>query len=76
VLIPVLGVGRAQEVMLIIEELVRTGKIDKIPVYIDGMVWDATAIHTAYPEYLNNNVRRHIFHKNQNPFLSDIFSET
>jgi len=32
-----------------------------------------TAIHTAYPEYLNNQIRRLIFHKDQNPFLSDIF---
>lgn len=73
VLIPVLGGGRAQEVMLIIEKMIREKKLKKIPVYIDGMVWDITAIHTAYPEYLNNQVRRLIFHKDQNPFLSDIF---
>ncbi len=73
VLVPVLGVGRAQEVMMIVESLVRDGKMPKIPVYIDGLVWDITAIHTAYPEYLNNQIRRLIFHKDQNPFLSDIF---
>lgn len=75
ILIPTLGVGRSQEVMLIIEQLVRTGFIDKLPVYIDGMVWDVTAIHTAYPEYLNLGIRKLIFHKDQNPFLSDIFRE-
>jgi uncharacterized protein len=73
VLIPVLGVGRAQEVMLLLEKLMRTGQLDKIPVYIDGMVWDVSAIHSAYPEFLNSNIRKLIFHKNQNPFLSDIF---
>ena len=73
VLIPVLGVGRAQEVLLIVESLIRNGKLDKIPIYIDGMVWDVTAIHTAYPEYLNSTVRKLIFHKDANPFLSDIF---
>ncbi len=73
VLIPVLGSGRAQETMLIVENLVRTGQLQNIPVYIDGMVWDITAIHSAYPEYLNNKVRKLIFHKNQNPFLSEIF---
>ena len=36
------------------------------------MIWDITAIHTAYPEYLNTNVRKLIFHKDMNPFLSDI----
>ncbi|HLC50473.1 MAG TPA: beta-CASP ribonuclease aCPSF1 [Candidatus Nanoarchaeia archaeon] len=73
VLIPTLGVGRAQEVMLAIEQMVREGKMPPIPVYIDGMVWDVTAIHTAYPEYLNNNIRKLIFHKDQNPFLHEIF---
>ncbi|RMF06768.1 beta-CASP ribonuclease aCPSF1 [Candidatus Woesearchaeota archaeon] len=73
VLIPVLGVGRAQEVLLIVEDLVNKGQIPPVPVYIDGMVWDVTAIHTAYPEYLNSKVRKSIFHKNENPFLNDIF---
>ena len=73
VIIPVLGVGRAQEVMLVVEEMIRTGQLEKIPVYVDGMVWDVTAIHTAYPEYLNTFVRKQIFHKDANPFLSDIF---
>ncbi|MBW2974197.1 beta-CASP ribonuclease aCPSF1 [Candidatus Woesearchaeota archaeon] len=75
VLIPVLGSGRAQEVMVLIEGLIRSGKLNKIPVFIDGMVWDITAIHTAYPEFLNNIVRKLIFHKDQNPFLADIFRE-
>ncbi len=73
VLIPVLGVGRSQEIMLILDMLVREGKLDKIPVYIDGMVWDMTAIHTAYPEYLNAEVRKQIFQKDNNPFLNDMF---
>ncbi len=73
VLIPTLGVGRAQEVMLAIEAMVREGKMSPVPVYIDGMVWDVTAIHTAYPEYLNGSIRKLIFHKDQNPFLNEIF---
>ncbi len=73
VLIPVFAVGRSQEVMLVIEELVRTGKIPKINVWLDGMIWEATAIHTAYPEYLNSQLRTQIFQQNNNPFLSPIF---
>lgn len=73
ILIPTLGSGRAQEVMLLIEEMVRKGEMEAVPVYIDGMVWDITAIHTAYPEFLNSNVRKQIFHKDNNPFLSPIF---
>jgi len=75
ILIPVLGSGRAQEVMVMIEAMVRNKELEEIPVYIDGMVWDVTAIHTAYPEFLNKNIRKLIFHKDQNPFLSPIFKQ-
>lgn len=75
VLMPVLGSGRAQEVMIIVERLAREKRIPNAPIYIDGMLWDITAIHTAYPEYLNRNIREQIFHKENNPFLSDIFKQ-
>ena len=75
VLVPVLGSGRAQEVMIIVERLMREEKIPKCPVYLDGLLWDVTAIHTAYPEYLNRNIRQQIFHKENNPFLSEIFKQ-
>ncbi len=73
VLIPVFAVGRSQEVMLVIEEMMRNGKIQTCPVYLDGMIWEATAIHTAYPEYLNSQLRTQIFQHGENPFLSEIF---
>lgn len=69
VLIPVLAVGRAQEVMLIIEKYLRN---DDIPVYIDGMVREASAIHTVYPEYLRRDVQRRIL-QNDSPFDKPIF---
>jgi KH/beta-lactamase-domain protein len=72
-LIPVFAVGRSQEVMIVLENLVKTKKIPKIFVYLDGMIWEATAIHTAYPEYLNNKLRAQIFQQGENPLLSEIF---
>ena len=73
VLVPVFAVGRSQEVMIVIEQLMRNGSIPNVPVYLDGMIWEATAIHTAYPEYLNANLRNLIFQRGENPFLSEIF---
>ncbi len=73
VLMPVLGSGKAQELMMMIESMVRDKEIAPVPVYIDGMVWDITAIHTAYPEFLNRQITKQIFHKDNNPFLSPIF---
>jgi predicted metal-dependent RNase len=73
ILIPELGLGRAQETMLIIDDAIKEGKMKKIPVYIDGMIWDINAIHTAYPDFLSSKIRTSIF-QDQNPFVSDIFS--
>ncbi len=73
VLMPVLGVGRSQEIILILERAMSLGMLEKVPIYIQGMVWDVTAIHTAYPDFFNAKVRRDIFHRDKNPFLSDIF---
>jgi len=73
VLVPVFAVGRSQEVMLVLEEAMRTGQIPQAPVYLDGMIWEATAIHTAYPEYLNSQLRTQIFQTGENPFLSPVF---
>ena len=75
VLMPVLGVGRSQEIMVVIERAIREGLIEKIPVFIQGMVWDITAIHTAYPDFFNSKVKKAIFHKDQNPFLNDVFKK-
>ena len=73
VLIPELGLGRAQETMLIIEDAIRSGKLKRIPVYIDGMIWDINAIHTAYPDFLSNSVKNLVF-QDKNPFVSDVFN--
>ena len=72
VLLPELGLGHSQETILRVEESIRSGNLPEIPVYLDGMLWDVTAIHTAYPDFLANSVRNQIF-QDKNPFLSPIF---
>ncbi len=72
VLIPVFSVGRSQEIMLVLEEYASKHPDVNFPVYIDGMVLEASAIHTAYPEYLRHNIQRRIL-SNDSPFESKIF---
>jgi len=72
VLIPELGVGRAQETMLVLDDAMKKGEMPKVPIYIDGMIWDINAIHTAYPDFLNSTIRQKVF-QGDNPFVSDIF---
>ena len=74
VIIPVPAVGRAQEIMLIIDGYMRRGQLKEAPVFLEGMISEATAIHTAYPEYLAREVRNSILHEGINPFQSDYFT--
>ena len=74
VLFPELGTGHAQEKMLILDDAMRTGKIPRVPIYIDGMIWHINAIHTAYPDFLSNALKANIF-ADKNPFTSEIFSQ-
>jgi KH/beta-lactamase-domain protein len=74
VIIPVPAVGRAQEIMLIIDGYMKRGLMKEAPVFIEGMISEATAIHTAYPEYLAREVRNSILHEGVNPFQSDYFT--
>ena len=73
VLIPVLAVGRAQELLIVLEEYISKGFIDKVPVFIDGLISEATAIHTANPDFLSSDLKEKILHQGKNPFLSDFF---
>jgi len=70
VLIPSFAVGRGQEIMAILAQ-----NNFKYPIYLEGMIWDATAIHTAYPEYLSRNMQRDIFHRGKNPLTSEAFKK-
>ncbi len=73
VLIPVFGIGRSQEMLLTLEYLIKEGRLpEDLKVYIDGMVYEVTAIHTAYPDFLNRNLRSRIL-KGDNPFVIDNF---
>jgi len=73
-IIPVPAVGRAQEILLIIDEYMKRGLLKEAPVFIEGMISEATAIHTAYPEFLARDVRDSILHEGVNPFQSDYFT--
>ena len=75
ILVPVFAVGRAQELMIVLEEYMRHGYIEEVPIHLDGMIWEATAVHTARPEYLSKDLRDQIFHMGRNPFIADSFNK-
>ncbi|MDG7001417.1 MAG: beta-CASP ribonuclease aCPSF1, partial [Nitrososphaerota archaeon] len=74
VLIPVPAVGRSQEIMLVIDHYMREKKLVETPVFIEGMISEATAIHIAYPEYLSRELKYKILEEDSNPFSSEFFT--
>ena len=73
VLIPVPAVGRAQEIMLVIDKEMREGRLVESPIYIEGMISEASAIHMSFAHYLGQDIRRSVAQGN-NPFESDYFT--
>jgi len=73
-IIPVPAVGRAQEILMVINKYMEEGRLMEVPVYIEGMISEATGIHTAYPGYLSSELRDQILREGVNPFQSDYFT--
>ncbi len=74
VLIPVPAVGRSQEILMVINKYMQSGDMLEVPVYIEGMISEATGIHTAFPDYLSHEIRDQILKQGANPFESDYFT--
>jgi KH/beta-lactamase-domain protein len=73
VLMPMLSVGRAQEVMLALYEAIENNKIPKIPIYVEGMILESTALHTAFLDELSWDIKNKVFKEGVIPFKSDYF---
>ena len=75
VLIPVPAVGRAQEILLVIDQYMRNKVLVEAPVFTEGMISEATAIHVSYADYLSRELRTKILEEGVNPFKSEYFTE-
>lgn len=73
ILIPVPAVGRAQEIMLVLNHLFSSRMIPEVPVFLDGLVIEATAIHTAFPSYLGKELAGKV-EELGNVFMSEYFT--
>ncbi len=74
VLIPIPAVGRAQEILLVIDQYMRNKLLVEAPVFIEGMISEATAIHVSYAEYLSRELRNKMLEEGVNPFVSEYFT--
>jgi len=67
VIIPAFAVGRTQEIVYFLNQLVSEGEIPKVPVYVDSpLAVAASQIFTQYPEYFDRETNQFIReHKHQ-----------
>lgn len=67
VIIPVFAVGRAQEIMAVINNYMRSKVLKRVPVYVDGSLIHTTGIYLSYSEWLNPKIRSSLENR-INPF--------
>jgi hypothetical protein len=75
VLIPTPAVGRAQEILLVLDQYMRNRVLVEAPVFMEGMISEATAIHVSFADYLSRELRAKILDEGVNPFASEYFTE-
>jgi KH/beta-lactamase-domain protein len=68
-LIPVMAVGRGQDILYVLNNALKEGRIPEVPIYVDGMIYEVTALYTEYPELLAKPVRDAMLYQGENPFV-------
>ena len=70
VIIPSFGVGRAQEVMLVLDDYMKSGVLPKTKIYMDGMIGKAMRIHRHNVIYCREELQKRILMNDDDPFKS------
>ncbi len=67
-IIPAFSVGRTQEIVYILDQLVSAGKLPPVPVFVDSpLAVNATTIYGSHPECFDNQLHEYLL-KDDNPF--------
>jgi KH/beta-lactamase-domain protein len=74
VLVPTDAVGLPQELLVVLEAAMADGDVPEMPVYVDDLIWEATAVHTTYPDYLSDEMQARLADDDSNPFLAEQFT--
>jgi len=73
VIIPSFAVGRAQEVLLALDDYMRSGALPPTKIFIDGMIGKAMKIYRHNAIYANDDIKRRILMSEDDPFKSPNF---
>lgn len=71
VLIPSFALGRAQEILLILKDAMRSGTIDPFPVLADGLVRNICGVYESMKPYLSQKLQQWLHASQQPMFFTD-----
>ncbi len=74
VIIPSFAVGRAQEILLMLDDYINSGVLPKVPIYVDGMINKAMRIHRHNVIYCRKELQMKILMSDYDPFKSSNFT--
>jgi len=74
VIIPSFGVGRAQELMITMDNYMQSGFIPNTQAYIDGMIKKANSIHRQNVIHMKEEIPKRILMAQENPFDPEYFN--
>ncbi|MBD3210470.1 MBL fold metallo-hydrolase [Candidatus Micrarchaeota archaeon] len=73
VIIPSFAVGRAQEVLLALDDYMRSGTLREAKIYIEGMIGKTMKVYRHNAIYANEDIKRRILMSEDDPFNSPNF---
>ncbi|MFH1257362.1 MAG: MBL fold metallo-hydrolase RNA specificity domain-containing protein [Candidatus Micrarchaeota archaeon] len=73
VIVPTFATGRGQEVLFILENYMRSGQLEKVPIFIDGMVKKMLKVYRHNAFYLKDEIKKRILTSDDDPFKSPFY---
>ena len=73
IMIPSFAVGSAEQVLLMLDDYMNSGVLQKVPIYIDGMINKAMRIHRHNVIYARKELQMRILMSDYDPFKSPNF---
>ncbi|MGC8495884.1 MAG: MBL fold metallo-hydrolase RNA specificity domain-containing protein [Candidatus Micrarchaeia archaeon] len=73
IIIPSFAVGRAQEVLLFLDDYINSGIMRKVPIYVDGMINKSMRIYRHNVIYCRDELQKKILMSDYDPFKSSNF---
>lgn len=76
VIIPSFAVGRAQEILLMLDDYMRSGVLPPAKIYVEGMINKAMRIYRHNAYYANDDIKKRILMSEDDPFKSRFFHQS